>query len=195
MSARPRALYIMGTMGTGKSTFMDEVLLRLGAELGPLTELEEGRNSRGSRIRLRGHLGENLAYIGKRREKHPGQDGLDRASPALLRPWLESGRAPGMIVTEGELFATQGCMGAFAEHTDFLVVLLTAEEWLLDLRFRNRGTAQPWRMVNTLTTRAENGAAMQTARGGAVLRVDSGDPEAWERALHAAVDHLEGDIL
>ena len=40
MSARPRMVYVMGSMGSGKSTFTAELLRRLGAELGPLTELE-----------------------------------------------------------------------------------------------------------------------------------------------------------
>lgn len=182
----------MGSMGSGKSTFTAELLRRLGAELGPLTELEEGRNARGSRIRLRGHLAGDLVYLGKMRERHPGQDGLDRASPSLVRPWLARGPGVSMIVTEGEMFATRDCMGAFAEYTDLLVIHLYAEEWLLDLRFIQRGTNQSWSAVRRTVTRAENALAMHTEREGAHRRVDSGAPSEWDSAIEAVLDHLQG---
>lgn len=182
----------MGSMGSGKSTFTAELLRRLDAELGPLTELEEGTNARGSRIRLRGHHAGGLTYLGKMRESHPGQDGLDRATTILVDPWLRSERAPEAILTEGRLFLNDRCMSAFAEHTEMLVVHLFAEEWLLDLRFAARGTNQTWPAIKTTVTLAERWSSWHLTRGGDVVQADTGEPDEWEFALETAVSHLRG---
>lgn len=182
----------MGSMGSGKSTFTAELLRRLGAELGPLTELEEGTNARGSRIRLRGHHAGGLTYLGKMREHHPGQDGLDRATTILVEPWLRSERAPERILTEGRLFLNERCMSAFAEHTDLRVVHLWAEEWLLDLRFAERGTNQTWPAVKTTITLADRWSTWALEQGALVDVVDSGEPDEWVTALDLAAAHLRG---
>ena len=182
----------MGSMGSGKSTFTAELLRRLGADLGPLTELEEGTNARGSRIRLRGHHAGGLTYLGKMREHHPGQDGLDRATTILVEPWLRSERAPERILTEGRLFLNERCMSAFAEHTEMLVVHLFAEDWLLDLRFAERGTNQTWPAVKTTRTLAERWSSWHLDRGGDLVQADTGEPDEWEFAMVEAVNHLLG---
>lgn len=192
MSARPRMVYVMGSMGSGKSTFTAELLRRLGAELGPLAELEEGTNARGSRIRLRGHHADGLVYLGKMRETHPGQDGLDRATTILVEPWLRSERAPEAILTEGRLFLNERCMNAFAEHTEMLVVHLHAEEWVLDLRFAERGTNQTWPAVKTTITLAERWSTWAEYRGLPVVSTDTAEPYEWETAQQRALDHLLG---
>ena len=191
MSARPRMVYVMGSMGSGKSTFTAELLRRLGADLGPLTELEEGTNAR-ARIRLRGHQAGGLTYLGKMREHHPGQDGLDRATTILVEPWLRSERAPEQILTEGRLFLNDRCMSAFAEHTEMLVVHLFAEDWLLDLRFAERGTNQTWPAVKTTRTLAERWSSWHLDRGGDVVQADTEEPDEWEFAQQRALDHLLG---
>lgn len=185
-------VYIMGSMGTGKSTFMAELLRHLDVELGPLEELAETRNARGYRVRLRGHQAGDLTYLGKVRDRHPGQDGLDRASPILLRPWLAELTPEQRVVTEGEMFATQDCMVAFDEATDLLVVHLFAEDWLLDLRYIERGTSQPWSAVRRTATRADNARDVHLDRGGDVVQADSGEPDEWEFAMATAVSHLRG---
>ena len=191
MSARPRMVYVMGSMGSGKSTFTAELLRRLDADLGPLTELEEGTNAR-SRIRLRGHHADGLVYLGKMREHHPGQDGLDRTTTILVDPWLRSGRAPERILTEGRLFLNERCMSAFAEHTDLMVVHLWAEEWLLDLRFAERGTNQTWPAVKTTITLADRWSTWALEQGALVEVVDTGEPDEWDAAVGAALNHLQG---
>lgn len=185
-------VYVMGSMGSGKSTFTAELLHRLGADLGPLTELEEGTNARGSRIRLRGHHADGLVYLGKMRDAHPGQDGLDRATTILVEPWLRSGRVPETILTEGRLFLNDRCMGAFAEHTELLVVHLFAEDWLLDLRFAERGTNQTWPAVKTTRTLADRWSSWHLDRGGDLVQADTGEPDEWEFAMDTALQHLHG---
>lgn len=194
-----QSVYVIGGAGTGKSTFTAALLERVGAQMGSLTDLHQKPNSRGTVITLRGHHvtgepGDGL-YLGCMRDAFPGTDGLDRVSYIPGEAWLQTAELPDWIVGEGATLAVRRFLAVLNETTDLLVVWLEAEDWLKELRFFARGSDQDPRFVLSTATRSHNLAADLVKNGVRVWSVDSGDPVAWDEALHAAVRHLEGSIL
>ena len=188
-----RMVYVVGPMGSGKSTFMQQLLDRIGASLGGTEELFVGQNSRGSRLVLRGHRDGSLTYLGKLREVHPGQDGLDRASVVLLGPWLRE-EQPAVVVTEGRLFCSERAREVIVRDTDPLLIKLDTDDLVLELRFLQRGTSQKWAAVHGTRSMARNCAEYFRENGAAVLEVESTDAAAWEQALTAAVNHVKEEL-
>lgn len=189
-----RSVYVIGGAGTGKSTFMEQMLDRLGCQMGPLTDLYQKPNSRGTVITLRGHglaagAGEGV-YLGVMRDSFPGTDGLDRVSCVPGEAWLLAGDLPEFIVAEGATLATRGFMDTLREQTDLLVILLTAEEFVKEVRFSERGSNQDEKFVLATETRSRNLAVALNKDGAKVWEVDSADPDEWEQALDIAVSHV-----
>ena len=188
-----RSVYIIGGAGTGKSTLMQWVLDGLEAKLGELTDLHTVYNARNYRIRLRGQAFTGRVdgmYLGQMREWHPGTDGLDRASSRPAVEWLQTGELPEVIVGEGATLATRPFLTELANRTNLVVLYLTAEDWLTDLRFLERGTEQQPSFVTSTVTRSANLAKDLRGAGVPVFELDTGDPEAVEQGLAWAMSHL-----
>lgn len=182
-----RSVYVIGGAGSGKSTFMDQLLGRLGVEMGPLTDLASKPNARGTKVTLRGHglvgePGEGL-YIGCMRDSFPGTDGLDRASSIAGELWLELGDLPKYIVAEGATLASRRFIGALHKHTELLLVHLHADEFVKELRFMERGSNQAEQFVRQTATRSANLERDMRKLGVRVYLCDTADPDGWEVAL------------
>lgn len=196
------SVYLVGGAGSGKSTFMAELLPLVGGELGPLTDLRTVSNAKGTPVTLRGHeqvapcaddCGAVGLYIGCMREHFPGTDGLDRASSIAGEAWLDDGGASeyAYLLGEGATLATTRFLAALQRHTDLLLLHLTCpdEEVKAD-RFRRRGSNQASSFVVATVSRAANRAREAREQGWAVLDLDTTDDTAWDVALGVAAAHL-----
>lgn len=186
-----RSVYIIGSAGAGKSTFMSQLLDNLGAQLGPLEDLFAARNAK-ALVTLRGHrfqtqVGDGL-YMGCMREEYPGTDGLDRASSPVGEEWLYKAELPELIVSEGATLATRRFLNALNEKTDLLLVHLVVEEFVRELRFMERGSTQDERFVQNTVTRSAN--LFNDITGCWKLQIDTAYPELWDQALSSCLEHL-----
>lgn len=180
-----RSLYLVGGAGTGKSTFMAQLLSVAGLHLRPqLEDLHATRNAKNI-VTLRGHRttdGRGL-YLGVMRKAFPGSDGLDRASSPTGEAWLLQGDLPQFILGEGATLATRRFLGALADTTTLVVVHLRASDEEKLRRFGERGSDQASTFVTGTATRMANLADWCAARGVHVFTVDTEYPEAWNMAL------------
>lgn len=191
------SVYIVGGAGSGKSTFMEELLQHLDYGHGPLTDLHERRNAK-ALVALRGHQlhppagGKPGIYLGKMRDSHPGTDGLDRASHQVGIEWLERDMHEQyrFVLAEGFVLATKGFLAALHDHTNMLLVSLWVDGRERDRRFEERGTNQSANFVKSTATAAFNRTREHEDRAGRVLRVDTEDVDAWEIAQDIVVRHL-----
>lgn len=190
------SVYIIGGAGTGKSTFMNEILRLSGCQMGPLTDLYQKPNSRGTVITLRGHgligqPGEGL-YLGAMRDEFPGTDGLDRVSYIPGEAWLGDPETvfPDFILGEGATLAVRRFLYPLGMVTDLLLVHLHAEDFVKDLRFMQRGSDQKESFVKTTATRSLNLWAEMKTAGVRTLDVDTADPQRWEYAIEETLSHM-----
>ena len=182
-----RSVYIIGGAGTGKSTFTAELLK--GHAWGPLEDLYALRN-RKALVTLRGHrLSVDGLYLGVHRDSFPGSDGLDRASSPTAVAWLAAGNLPSWIIGEGATLATRPFLTALAGCTDLLILHLTVDPFIADLRFAARGSNQNPGFVENTVTRSAN-LANHLRDVAEVVTVDTGDEEQWAAALSAVRRHL-----
>lgn len=186
-----QSVYVIGGAGTGKSTFTAALLEAKGGEMGPLLDLVTRPNSRGTQITLRGHeVGSDGMYLGAMREEFPGTDGLDRVSYIPGEAWLQKFTLPEWIVAEGATLAVRRFMSVLHEKTNLLVVYLTADDFVKELRFEARGSNQDDSFVKATATRARNLAVDLAKQGVQVWEADSAEPEEWQRTLEIALEHL-----
>lgn len=187
-----RSVYIIGGAGTGKSTFTGELLRRVGEPLGPLEDLYTKPNSRGTQITLRGHrVGREGLYLGCMRDSFPGTDGLDRVSYIPGEEWLE-GSLPDFIIGEGATLAVRRFIRALHMNTELLLVHLTCEDWVKELRLAERGSEQADSFVLGTATRAANLARDMQAEGVQVVTAETSEMYDWGIALDMASSHLFG---
>lgn len=189
----------MGGAGTGKSTFMAQLLERMDFKLGALEDLHARIGGHGRAVTLRGHAMKNGDthgyYLGVMREGlFPGTDALERVSHGPAADWVRAGNLPPVIVSEGATLAVRPFLNALHEHTDALILAFRCEPWVHELRLLERGTGQAESFVASSITRTENLARDLTKAGAAVHWVDADDPHSWERALQSAEIHLGGLI-
>lgn len=190
-----RSVYILGGAGSGKSTFMGELLALIDTPMSPLGDLHMKRNARGNPVTLRGHLiSPDGLYIGCMRELFPGTDGLDRASSIAGEEWLVNGGHEPLswIVAEGATLATSRFLTALHEHTEMLLVHLHADGLVTDLRFLARGSNQEDGFVKNTVTRSTNLLNALTELGARALSIDTADPAEWNLGLAASWAHLKG---
>lgn len=191
------SVYILGSAGAGKSTFMDQLLSGLGAQPGGLEELCSLPNRKNT-VYLRGHrliepgTTREGMYLGVRRDNFPGTDGLDRASSPVGEKWLREGPGVGYVLAEGATLGTNRFLTALAETTRALVVLLAVSPEAAQIRFEQRGSSQDPTWVRATATRAANRANEAAAAGALLLRIDSEDPLAWGMGLDLCEYHLRG---
>lgn len=190
-----QAAFIIGGAGTGKSTFMAQLLRELGRDAGPLEDLHSKPNVK-NLVTLRGHMiGEDGLYLGYLREgNHPGTDGLDRASGPVACEWLEQEKHAGLqfIVAEGFTLASKTFLPVLAAHTNLLVVHLWADDFVRELRFMQRGTTQKDQFVKTTATAARNTMEFMADHGTPTISIDTADPRAWAAGREHVLNHLEG---
>lgn len=187
-----QSVYLIGGAGSGKSTFMDQLLARLDLPMGPLVDLASRPNARGVKITLRGHyLGEEGVYVGCMRESFPGTDGLDRASSIAGELWLEQAHLPDFIVSEGNTMATRRFISALHKHTSLLLVHLQADDFVKELRFLQRGSTQAEQFVRQTATRAANLLDDMRRAGVDDMSIDTAYPKDWDWALQACWVHLK----
>lgn len=195
---KPKAVYIIGGAGSGKSSLMGNFLKHLGAKLGPLEDLHVKPNKKND-VTLRGsryssNFGPGL-YLGLMREEHPGTDGLDRASTPTAVEWLELGDLLGglpNIISEGNVLATKPFFKKLSTSHDLLVVhLLVSDEERLQ-RLKARGTNQKSTFVAGTVTRGKNMARFAEECGAKVLEVDTESTGYTEETCEYMTDHLTG---
>ena len=200
-----KSVYVLGGAGTGKSTFMQNLLNELPVALDPeLQDLHSKPNARGNLVTLRGHdlrqAGEQWGvYLGVWREQFPGSDGLDRASSPTGEEWLHKhregfdgdGSLPERIIGEGATLATRRFLTALNLTTDLLVIALRCDPVVHDLRLLNRGAGQVSSFVLSTVTKTENLVRDLEKELATVRWVDSDDREDWQAGLLAAYLHLK----
>ncbi len=190
-----QSVYVIGGAGTGKSTFMADLLRRSESLMGPLTDLRSEPNSRGTVITLRGHAldigpwGSGM-YLGCMRDEYPGTDGLDRVSYIPGESWLLDGPLPDWIVAEGATLAARRFLHVLHATTDLLLVHLVADDFVKELRFGQRGSTQKESFVTGTATRADNLVRDMNKAGVKCWNLDSSDPDQWAEALEVCCDHL-----
>lgn len=191
-----KALYLLGGAGTGKSTFMAQLLDDMGYTHGPLEDIHATIGGHGRAVTLRGHPIRNQdsqgLYLGVLRDgPFPGTDALERVSHGPATAWLRSCVLPEVIVGEGATLAVRPFMCALHETTDLQVLAFHCDPWVHELRLLERGTGQAESFVTSSITRTNNLAKLLEAQGGKVHWVDSGDHRAWQAALELAGSHLQ----
>lgn len=189
------SLYVIGGAGTGKSTFTQQLLDHCSF-MGPLLDLHQTPNARGTIITLRGHeliypAGVGI-YVGCMRDSFPGTDGLDRASSIAGEGWLQaSGHQDyGFVLAEGATLATRRFLGSLQEDSDLLLLHLHADDFVKELRFQERGSSQAEQFVRQTTTRSANLLADMEKLGASTLSIDTSDPEQWQGAIEESLKHL-----
>lgn len=191
-----RSVYVIGGAGTGKSTFTAQLLDMIGEDLGPMVDLHAKPNVKNV-VTLRGHeIGEAGIYLGCMRDSFPGTDGLDRATSPAGAEWLrlmhERGERHEFLLAEGATLATRPFLEALQETTDLLIVHLWADDFVKELRFRQRGSAQAEQFVKQTTTRSANLLSDMEKAGVFCLSADTSDGDAWVWALRQGFAHLTG---
>lgn len=191
-----RSVYMLGGAGTGKSTFMAQLLQRLSVTLGPLEDLHARMGGHGRAVTLRGHQmdGEAISgyYLGVMRAGlFPGTDALERVSHGPATEWVRQGQLPAAIVSEGATLAVRPFLYALQECTELLTLAFHCEPWLHELRLLQRGTGQADSFIASSVTRTNNMVRDLEKKGGQVLWVDSGDGASWEHAQATAAAHLQ----
>lgn len=192
-----RSVYIVGGAGTGKSTFMSEVLLNVGGQMGPLIDIHQTPNSKGTIITLRGHeidapYGIGI-YLGYMRESFPGTDGLDRISSLPGVSWVDSGGATeySFVVAEGLNLCTKPFISSLTENTGMLLVHLHVDPVVQDIRFLQRGSMQNETFVQTSITRSANMLRHVQKLDCETVSVDTDDRTQWLHALEICQDWLK----
>lgn len=197
--------YVLGGAGSGKSTFMAELLN--GWAFDPIRDLWSLPNKKNV-VTLRGHqvnrAGRAGLYIGRMRDRFPGTDGLDRACSPVGADWLrefrdEFGHPTGVpqpehnysfIVSEGATLATRRFLTALNEYTNLLLVHLHVEPFVSDLRFLERGSNQDPSFVQATETRSSNLLSDMSRAGVQWISIDSADRVQWQNARRIVAQHL-----
>lgn len=198
-----QAVYVVGGAGTGKSTFTQSIIDEVGWTLGPHQDFWTTRNKAGRPEILRGHelLWEgspNGFYLGRMRDEFPGTDGLSRSTVIAGEAWLRAGGLDGLpqcLLGEGATFSTVGFLTALHLHSDLVLVHLHASPEVVDLRCLARGSSQDPSFMVATVTRSRNNADLIRRLGGAVLEVDSGNPDALDLARELSIMHLNGEYI
>ena len=191
-----RSAYIVGGAGAGKSTFTRQVMDLFVMQHAPLADLFAQKNVKNV-VTFRGHPlhdydGRDGLYVGVLRDSFPGTDGLDRASSPVGAAWLRQGDLPDFIIGEGATLSTRPFMTALHECTDLLLVHLFADDFVKELRFAQRGSAQQDSFVTATATRAANLTRDMAKAGVKVWEADTADTDEWSRAVEVVVNHLRG---
>lgn len=191
-----KSVYVVGGAGTGKSTFMAQLMDIAVSQAGPLEDLHARQNAK-ALVTLRGHrlddyFGRSGIYLGRMRESFPGTDGLDRASSATGVEWLERGMAGefDFLLAEGATLATRPFLTALHNRTDLLLVHLFADDFVKELRFFQRKSTQDSKFVLATATRSVNLLRDMVEARVDVLNVDTANPDEWAFARKAALEHI-----
>lgn len=191
-----QSLYVIGGAGAGKSTFMSDLFDVMGLEHMELEDFHVKPNKKND-VTLRGHrvVSQNNRrglYIGLLRASFPGTDGLDRATSPTGEEWLQIGGAKkfDFVLGEGNTLGTRRFLSALHEHTDLLLIHLWAEEFIKELRFRERQSSQSSSFVTSTATRSDNLLRDMTKIGVRSLSIDSSDSESWDETLQTSRNHL-----
>lgn len=184
-----RSVYIIGGAGTGKSTFMANLLTTLDVAMGPCEVFHRRAKTNGVMDPISGHwLGSQAGrglYIGRMRDSFPGTDGLSRSCSPVAIEWLETQQLPAFIIGEGATLATQGFLSVLSARTELMVVHLRAHPEEVRRRLLERGSNQPESFVRATATRSANLAAKFGA-----LDVDTTISLVWEMALDLSASWL-----
>lgn len=183
-----KSVYVIGSAGSGKSTFMRQLLDLAGLELGPLETLHQLANPKNI-VTLRGHRTDRDGlYLGLMRDSFPGTDGLDRASSPVGEAWLKEAELPRFLISEGATLATSRFLNALAFYSSLLLVHLHVDPVVADLRFAARGSSQNDRFVEATRTKSRNLFEKIPTES---LSIDTNDPIAWGRGLDTCLKWLE----
>lgn len=198
--SKPKAIYIIGGAGSGKSTLTKFLLDEIEAALEPLSDIHVKPNKKND-VTLRGQYFESLVgpglYLGLMRDKHPGTDGLDRASTPTAVEWLELGEVLGdlpMVLAEGATLSTKGFFQKLSQTHELLVLHLTVDDEERERRFAERGTNQKESFVRTTITRSQNMAVFAQELGADVLDGDTSIDGGASSLIYYCIDFLNGEL-
>ena len=192
------SVYVIGPAGSGKSTFMSEILDGGGYVLGENRVLHttySQRLGKPHRVPLFGHvLMQNGVYVGEylgvMRDRFPGTDGLMSNCGITATDWVLRGGSP-RILAEGHKLGTRRFLAALDVCSDLMVVSLDAP----DEELKRRLEARPEKTTedNALRTvaRCRNLTKELEGRGYNVLRVNTADVVEWKAARGRCIMWLE----
>jgi ribose 1,5-bisphosphokinase PhnN len=141
------AIYLVGAMGTGKSTVMAAIMDQLGLDTGEWYKVWPSA----TRSEFRGEHLEDVVtgeyrglYLGRTRPEFPGTDAIGLASHAEALNWVRiAPELPPLVLGEGARLGTASFLGALAERCSrFVVAHLVAPEGVLDDRLAQRRAGQ-----------------------------------------------------
>lgn len=189
------AIYLVGAMGSGKSTLMAAIIDLLGLATGDWIKVYPSA----TRSEFRGELLEDIItgecrglYLGRNRPEFPGTDAIGLASHAEALSWARTApELPDLILGEGQRLGTSGFLGALAERTELTVGHCVAPQEVLDERVGQRwagqekpsGRSEGFR--KSTKTRAENAVAGARDAGFDVVEIDTSwhGPETWAEII------------
>ena len=138
MSARPRAVYVVGAPGVGKST----LLMSLLEPWHVMPDVPLRGVLRGHPLVLRADGETQGMYLGRQRPNFPGTDALSMGvMPDAVR-WATEYPLPSLVLGEGARLGTPAFVGLLALHTDLTLVHLVASDEALNARRAVRGSQQ-----------------------------------------------------
>lgn len=189
----PKAVYVIGGSGTGKSTFVEEAL-GAEAEFSPQYQVALGYDSAQRKAPLVGHRvrtsrGE-VTYLGVHRDQYPGLDGVSRLAYLGFNAWAVAGLDKA-VIAEGRVLLNKRTLSLFNTAADLLVVHLVPAPEVQAAWLEARGYAPEPAKVREATTRAANMARyVEEEEGGDVLRLDTADSDERTAAILAVRSHL-----
>jgi len=158
--SNPKAIYIVGGAGSGKSTLMKSILKIMTTVLDPLKTLHTETNKVGHRINLYGHefnsdiFGPGV-YLGKMRSEYPGTDALGQGAQVAMKGFLAQGSGPSLfILGEGYRFTTRPVLSALGETHELTLVHLDAPVDYLLGRAEASGKETSERQIRQSTTQS-----------------------------------------
>jgi ribose 1,5-bisphosphokinase PhnN len=121
------AVYLVGAMGTGKSTVMAAIMDQLGVVTGDWFKVWPSE----TRSEFRGENLEDIVtgelrglYLGRMRDEYPGTDAIGLASHAEAYAWArEAPEMPALVLGEGARLGTVGFLRSLAARPDTQLVV------------------------------------------------------------------------
>jgi broad-specificity NMP kinase len=141
-----KLIYIIGVPGVGKTTLMKEIMNRYeGWKEERVTDL------------LDSHVAGNVRVLGKYEEGEvfAGTDKLSMAVAPKAIDWVRT-KPNEKIIAEGDRLNSKTFFKEVQQHLDLTIIHLTASDDERQRRFKERGSDQSEKFLQTTKTKCEN---------------------------------------